>query len=61
MQWKLLHVVKDVMKHHFIHLSHHPSVPSWCVYSDRAEKQWNTDVALWRIIYISVVNLFFNF
>jgi hypothetical protein len=45
--------VKDVVKHHFIHLSHHPSVhlfshpsvSSWFVYSDGAEKEWNTDMA----------------
>jgi hypothetical protein len=38
--------VKDVVKHHFIHLSHHPSVDlsghpsilSWSVYSDGAKK-----------------------
>jgi len=61
-----LHIVKDVMKHHFIHLSHypfvhsfdHPSVSSWSVYFDGAEKEWNTDVTQRRIIYISVVNLF---
>jgi hypothetical protein len=29
-----LHIVKDVVKHHFMHLSRHPSVPSWSVYSD---------------------------
>jgi len=47
--------VKDIVKHHFIHLSHHPFVhssdhpfvPSWSVYSDGAEKEWNTD-AVWR-------------
>jgi len=45
--------VKDVVKHHFIHLSHHrsvhpsnhPSISSWSVYSDRVEKKWNTDTA----------------
>jgi hypothetical protein len=31
---------RDV-KHHFIHLSRHPSVPSWSVYSDGTEKEWN--------------------
>ncbi len=44
------------MKHHFIHMSRHPSVhssghpfiPSWSVYSNRAEKEWNIDVARWR-------------
>jgi hypothetical protein len=43
---KSLHIVKDVgMKHHFIHPSirpiihpSSPSIPSWSVYSDRAEK-----------------------
>ncbi len=43
--------VKDVVKHHFIHLSRHPSihpsghpsVSSWSVYSDGAEKEWNTN------------------
>jgi hypothetical protein len=54
-------------KYHFIHLSchpsihpfGHPSVPSWSVYSNGAEKEWNTN-ALWqRIIYISVVNFIF--
>jgi len=38
--------VKDVVKHHFIHLSHHPSIDpsghpsilSWSVYSDGAKK-----------------------
>jgi hypothetical protein len=30
--------VKDIVKHHFIHLSHHPSVSSWFVYFDGAEK-----------------------
>jgi len=57
------------MKHHFIHLSCHPSVhpfdhppiPSWSVYSDRAEKEWNTDAARRRIIYISVINFIFIF
>jgi hypothetical protein len=24
--WDILHIVKDIVKHHFIHLSHHPSV-----------------------------------
>jgi hypothetical protein len=65
----VLHIVKDVVKHHFIHLSRHPSVhssshpsvPSWSVYSDVAKKEWNTDTAQQRIIYISVVNYFFNF
>jgi len=70
--WRVtLHIVKDVVKHHFVHLfrhpsvhpSGHPSVPSWSVYSDRAEKEWNTDGARLRIIYISVVKkkLIFNF
>jgi hypothetical protein len=61
-----LHIVKDVVKHHFIHLSRHssvhsfghPSVSSWSVYSDGAGKEWNTDATQRRIIYISVVNLF---
>jgi hypothetical protein len=46
-----------------VHPSGHPSVPSWSVYSDRAEKEWNTDAARLRIIYISVVKkiLIFNF
>jgi hypothetical protein len=43
--------VKDVVKHHFIHLSHHssihpsrhPSIPSWSVYSNGVEKEWNID------------------
>ncbi len=51
-----LHIVKDVLKHHFIHLSRHPSVhpsgqpfiSSWSVYSDQVEKEWNTDVGRWR-------------
>ncbi len=60
----LLHIVKDVVKHHFIHLSRHPSghpsIPSWSIYSDGAKKEWNT--AAWqRIIYISVVNFYFYF
>jgi hypothetical protein len=62
-----LHIVKDVVKHHSIHLSRHPSVHlsghpsilSWSIYSDGAEKEWNTNVAWRGIIYISVVNLFF--
>ncbi len=58
-----LHIVKDIVKHNFIHLSHHssdhPSVPSWSLYSDEAEKEWNIDAAQWRIIYISVVNFYF--
>jgi len=62
---KILHIVKDVVKHHFIHLSHHPSVhpsvSSWSVYSNGAEKEWNTDAARQRIIYISVVNFHFYF
>ncbi len=59
------------MKHHFIHLSHHssvhlfdhPFVSSWSVYSDGAEKEWNTDAMRKRIIYYSVVIFFliFNF
>jgi hypothetical protein len=65
----LLHIVKDVVKHHFIHLSHHPSVhpsghpsvPSWFVYSDTAEKEWNTNTMQWKIIYISVLNFYFIF
>ncbi len=44
------------MKHHFIHLSRHPSVHpsghpsvlSWFVYSNRMEKEWNTNAARWR-------------
>jgi hypothetical protein len=64
-----LHIVKDVVKHHFIHLSHHLSVhpsdysfvSSWFVYFDELRKEWNTNAAWWRIIYISVVNLIFNF
>jgi hypothetical protein len=56
-----LHIVKDVMKHHFIHLSCHPSVPSWSVYSNGAKKEWNTDAAWQRIIYYSVVNFFLKF
>ncbi len=51
------------MNHHFIHLSHHPfihpfghpSILSWFVYSDGAEKEWNTNAVRWRILYISVV------
>ncbi len=46
-----LHIVKDVVKHHFIHLSHHsfvhlsghPFVPSRFVSFDKAEKEWNTE------------------
>ncbi len=35
----ILHIVKDVgMKDHFIHLSHHPSVSSWSIYSNRVKK-----------------------
>jgi hypothetical protein len=64
-----LHIVKDVVKHHFIHLSRHPSihlldhpsVPSWSVYFDGAEKEWNTDAAQRRVIYINVVNFYFYF
>jgi len=64
-----LHIVKDIVKHHFIHLSCHPSahssdppfVPSWSVYSDGAEKEWNTDATRQRIIYISVVNFILFF
>ncbi len=63
----ILHLVKDVVKNHFIHLSHHPSVhlsdhpsiSSWSVYFDRVEKEWNTDAMRRRIIYISVVILFY--
>ncbi len=48
---KKLHIVKDIVKHHFIHLSCHPSIHpsshpfvlSWSIYSDGAEKEWNTD------------------
>jgi hypothetical protein len=48
----VLHIVKDIVKHHFIYLFHHPSVhpsghpsvSSWSVYSEGAEKEWNTDV-----------------
>jgi len=66
---KILHIVKDFVKHHFIHLSCHPSihpsdhssVPSWSAYPDEVKKEWNTDAAQQRIIYISVVNFFFNF
>ncbi len=51
-----LHIVKDVMKHHFIHLSRHPFVhpsghpfvQSWFVYSNWAEKKWNTDAVWWK-------------
>jgi len=58
-----------VVKHHFIHLSRHssvhpfghPSLSSWSVYFDRQKKEWNTEVAWWRIIYISVVNFYFYF
>ncbi len=36
---KTLHITKDVgMKHHFIHPSCRPSIPSWSVYFDGAEK-----------------------
>jgi hypothetical protein len=67
--FRKLHIVKDVMKHHFIHLSYHPfihpfnhpSVLSWSVYSEGAKKEWNIDVALRRIIYISVVSFYFYF
>jgi len=58
-----LHIVKDVMKHHFIHVSRHssghPSISSWSIYSDETEKEWNTDAVRQRIIYISVVNFYF--
>jgi len=61
-----LHIIKDVVKHHFIHFSRHPfvhlfghpSVSSWSVSTDGAEKEWNTDATQWRIIYISVIILF---
>jgi hypothetical protein len=61
-----LHIIKDVVKHHFIHFSRHPfvhlfghpSVSSWSVSTDGAQKEWNTDATQWRIIYISVVILF---
>jgi hypothetical protein len=54
------------VKHHFIHLFHHPSIQlsghpfilSWSVYSNRVKKEWNTDTTWWRIIYISVVHFF---
>ncbi len=54
----ILHLVKDVVKNHFIHLSRHPfvhpsdhpSVSSWSVYSDGVEKEWNTDVAPRKIM-----------
>jgi len=36
--------MKDVVKHHFIHPSGHPSVPSWSVYSDGVEI---TDATQW--------------
>jgi hypothetical protein len=57
------------VKHHFIHLPHHssvhlsdhPSVLSWSVYSDGAEKEWNTDRARRKIMYISVINFDFDF
>jgi len=26
------------------HLSDHPSIPSWSVYSDGAKKEWNTHI-----------------
>jgi hypothetical protein len=65
----ILHIVKDVVKHHFIHLSCHPSVhlsdypfvSPWSVYFDRAEKDWNTNTARQRIIYISVVKNIYLF
>jgi hypothetical protein len=67
--WYILHIVKDVVKHHFIHLSHHPSIHpsdhpfvlSWSVYSNGANKEWSTHATQWRIIYISVVNFYFYF
>jgi len=34
----------------------YPSVPSWSIYFDEVEKEWNTDMVWQRIIYISVVN-----
>jgi hypothetical protein len=57
------------VKHHFIHLSRHssvhpsnyPFVTSWSVYFDGSKKEWNTNVARRRIIYISVVNFYFYF
>ncbi len=45
-----LHIVKDVMKlsihpshHTSVHLFGHPSIQSWSVYSNGAEKKWNMD------------------
>jgi len=35
-----LHIVKDVMKYHFIHLSRHPSILSWSIYFNGAEKEF---------------------
>jgi hypothetical protein len=34
---------------------------SWSIYSNGVEKEWNTDAVRWRIIYISVVYIFFIF
>jgi hypothetical protein len=48
-----------LFRHPSIHSSGHPSVPSWSVYSEGVEKEWNTDTPPWRIIYISVVNFYF--
>jgi len=54
-----------MFRHPFVHPFDHPFIPSWFVCSNRAEKEWNTDTARWRIIYISVVKnfifLFFYF
>jgi hypothetical protein len=41
----------------FIHSSDHPSIPSWSVYSDRAEKEWNTDTTWRRIILIFIIQM----
>jgi len=56
------------VKHHFIHLSHHssvhssghPFVPSWSVYSDGAEKEWNTDADLSHAAAVNFLMLFLN-
>ncbi len=44
-----------------VHPFGHPSIPSWSIYSDGAEKEWNRDAIRWRIIYINVVNFYFYF
>ncbi len=47
--------------HSSVHPSGHPSISSWSVYSDEAEKEWNADTARLRILYISVVIYIYYF